>query len=82
MLPSKDPLDQPDFNPVDYINTIFPTEQSLSNIDDVISNLENKIHSIDDEMRTVIRGQTNLSEVCFIFIYFCVGGLQIVFVCY
>lgn len=63
VLPSKDPLDQPDFNPVDYINTIFPTEQSLSNIDDVISNLENKIHSIDDEMRTVIRGQTNLSEV-------------------
>lgn len=62
VLPSKDPLDQPDFNPVDYINTIFPTEQSLSNIDDVISNLENKIHSIDDEMRTVIRGQTNLSE--------------------
>ncbi|KAK6623010.1 hypothetical protein RUM43_008862 [Polyplax serrata] len=62
VLPSNDPLDQPDFNVVDYINSIFPTEQSLSNIDDVISSFENKIHSIDEEMRTVIRGQTSLSK--------------------
>ncbi|PSN33185.1 putative ATP-dependent RNA helicase kurz [Blattella germanica] len=35
VLPSNDPLDHPDFNAVDYINSLFPTEQSLSNIDDV-----------------------------------------------
>lgn len=62
-MPSKDPIDQPDFNVVDYINSVCPTEQSLSNIDEVIANLELKINSIDDEMRMVIRGQTSLSKV-------------------
>ena len=63
MLPSTDPLDQPDFNAVDYINSLFPTEQSLSNIDDVINNMECKVRTIDDEIRTVVRGQTNVGQV-------------------
>lgn len=36
ILPSDDPLDKPDFDLVEYINEIFPNEQSLSNIDDII----------------------------------------------
>ena len=36
ILPSDDPLDKPDFDLVEYINELFPNEQSLSNIDDVI----------------------------------------------
>jgi hypothetical protein len=63
VLPSNDPLDEPDFNAVDYINSLFPTEQSLSNIDDVVNNMECKIHTIDDEIRTVVRGQTNVGQV-------------------
>ena len=43
VIPSNDPLDRPDFNPVEYINTLFPTEQSLVNIDDVISRIRFKI---------------------------------------
>lgn len=39
LLPSEDPLDQPDFSTVDYINTLFPTEQSLTNLDDVIEQM-------------------------------------------
>ncbi|XP_069683523.1 vacuolar protein sorting-associated protein 53 homolog [Periplaneta americana] len=62
VLPSNDPLDQPDFNAVDYINSLFPTEQSLSNIDDVVNNMECKIRTIDDEIRTVVRGQTNVGQ--------------------
>lgn len=62
VLPSNDPLDQPDFNTVDYINSLFPTEQSLSNIDDVVSKMELKIRSIDDEISTVVRGQTMSSQ--------------------
>ncbi|XP_029401647.1 vacuolar protein sorting-associated protein 53 homolog isoform X3 [Mus pahari] len=27
VFPSQDPLDQADFNAVEYINTLFPTEQ-------------------------------------------------------
>lgn len=60
VLPSTDPLDRPDFNAVDYINTLFPNEQSLSNIDDVIGRMKLKIRQLDDEIRTVIRGQTNV----------------------
>lgn len=36
ILPSDDPLDKPDFDLVEYINEIFPNEQSLSNIDEII----------------------------------------------
>lgn len=62
VLPSTDPLDQPNFNVVDYINTLFPTEQSLSYIDDVVNEMERKICSIDKEVRSVVRGQTNVGQ--------------------
>lgn len=62
VLPSTDPLDQPDFNEVDYINSLFPTEQSLSSIDEVVNNMQMKIQSIDDEIRSVVRGQSNVGQ--------------------
>ncbi|XP_011495471.1 PREDICTED: vacuolar protein sorting-associated protein 53 homolog [Ceratosolen solmsi marchali] len=62
VCPSNDPLDQPDFNAVDYINSLFPTEQSLSNIDDVITKMEQEIRCIDKKIRTVVRGQTNNNQ--------------------
>ncbi|EZA62262.1 vacuolar protein sorting-associated protein 53 homolog [Ooceraea biroi] len=62
VLPSNDPLDQPNFNVVDYINSLFPTEQSLSNIDDVVNEMELKIRTIDKEIRSVVRGQTNVGQ--------------------
>ena len=39
VIPSEDPLDQPDFSTVDYINKMFPTEQSLNKIDDVVTEM-------------------------------------------
>ena len=39
VFPSDDPLDEKDFSTVDYINKLFPTEQSLSNLDDVITEM-------------------------------------------
>ncbi|KAH0953152.1 hypothetical protein HN011_006823 [Eciton burchellii] len=62
VLPSSDPLDQPNFNVVDHINSLFPTEQSLSNIDDVVNEMEHKIRTIDKEIRLVVRGQTNVGQ--------------------
>lgn len=47
---------------MDYINSLFPTEQSLSNIDDVICKMEYKISCIDDDIRNVVRGQTNVGQ--------------------
>lgn len=51
VIPSTDPLDQPDFDPVTYINSIFPTEQSLSNLDDFLNKMETEISKIDGEIR-------------------------------
>lgn len=62
VLPSNDPLDQPDLNTIDYINSLFPTEQSLSNIDDVVAKMEEKIFAIDNEISFVVRGQTTASQ--------------------
>lgn len=57
-----DPLDNPDFNPTDYINHLFPTEQSLSTIDDVILKMENECKEIDENIRSVVRGQTTTAQ--------------------
>lgn len=46
VFPSQDPLDQADFNAVEYINTLFPTEQSLANIDDVVNKIRLKIRHL------------------------------------
>uniref|UniRef100_A0AAR2M4E0 Vps53 N-terminal domain-containing protein n=1 Tax=Pygocentrus nattereri TaxID=42514 RepID=A0AAR2M4E0_PYGNA len=62
VFPSQDPLDRPDFNAVEYINTLFPTEQSLANIDEVVNKIRLKIRRLDDNIRTVVRGQTNVGQ--------------------
>ncbi|XP_060124518.1 vacuolar protein sorting-associated protein 53 homolog isoform X2 [Zootoca vivipara] len=62
VFPSQDPLDRADFNAVEYINTLFPTEQSLANIDDVVNKIKLKIRRLDDNIRTVVRGQTNVGQ--------------------
>lgn len=55
-------MDSPDFNTIDYINQLFPTEQSLSNIDDVILKMETEVTSIDDHIRSVVRSQSNTGQ--------------------
>ena len=46
ILPSEDPLDKPDFDLIEYINELFPNEQSLSNIDEVINKDRSRIKYI------------------------------------
>eukprot|EP00053_Salpingoeca_punica_P016055 m.149724 g.149724 ORF g.149724 m.149724 type:complete len:855 (+) comp16865_c0_seq1:404-2968(+) len=58
VFPSDDPLDAPDFDPVVYINNVFPSEQSLTNLDDFVAKLKTKIKKIDDEVAAKIRAQT------------------------
>ena len=62
VFPEDDPLDAPDFNPIDYINQMFPTEQSLSNLDSVLADMRLQIEAMDDEMRRVVRGQTSVGD--------------------
>jgi len=42
VLPSDDPLDSVDFSAVDYINGLFPNEQSLANLDDVVADMKDR----------------------------------------
>jgi hypothetical protein len=57
VLPSSDPLDRPDLNVVDYINTLFPTEQSLAGLDETISDLNARVEEIEQETRNMVRSQ-------------------------
>ncbi|UJR25480.1 hypothetical protein I4U23_006826 [Adineta vaga] len=59
ILPSTDEIDRIDFNAVDYINQLFPTEQSLANIDEVIGGVKSKIRSLDNDIRLTIRGHSD-----------------------
>lgn len=62
VIPSNDSLDKLDFDVIDYINNLFPTEQSLTSIDDVIDKIKYKIKHLDDEIGLVVRGQSNVAE--------------------
>jgi len=58
VLPSSDPLDTPDLDVVEYINKLFPTEQSLSGLDETMSDLNCQVVSIEEDMREMVRSQT------------------------
>lgn len=55
-------MDAPDFNSVDYINQLFPNEQSLTSIDETIQRMQCEVTLIDDNIRSVVRGQTNTGQ--------------------
>uniref|UniRef100_A0A670YIT1 VPS53 subunit of GARP complex n=1 Tax=Pseudonaja textilis TaxID=8673 RepID=A0A670YIT1_PSETE len=55
VFPSQDPLDRADFNAVEYINTLFPTEQPFY----IFPFLSRRL---DDNIRTVVRAQTNVGQ--------------------
>ncbi|XP_017480020.1 PREDICTED: vacuolar protein sorting-associated protein 53 homolog isoform X1 [Rhagoletis zephyria] len=62
VLKTEDPMDSPDFNTVDYINQLFPNEQSLVSIDETIQRMQCEVSLIDDNIRAVVRGQTNTGQ--------------------
>uniref|UniRef100_A0A665UJH7 Vacuolar protein sorting-associated protein 53 homolog n=1 Tax=Echeneis naucrates TaxID=173247 RepID=A0A665UJH7_ECHNA len=49
VFPSEDPLDRAEFNAVEYINTLFPTEQALEEAQIAIQLLFGKIKDIKDK---------------------------------
>lgn len=56
VLQTQDPLDKSEFNAVDYINGLFPNEQSLTSIEEVIQKFETEVQVIDENIRSVVRG--------------------------
>ena len=71
IIPSTDPLDAPTFNPIEYINGLFPngiiplvlnwqtSEQSLGELDNTISRLKIKIARTDEEIIRSVREQVS-----------------------
>ena len=55
LFPSEDPLDQADFDVTQYINSLFPNEQSLATLDDVILDMTNRIDELDGDVSGLVR---------------------------
>jgi vacuolar protein sorting-associated protein 53 len=51
----QDELDKPNFNPIEFINQEFPNEQSLVNLDPVLTKLRIKISQYDSDIAKQIR---------------------------
>jgi len=62
VFPSDDPLDSSSFDPVGYINRLFPSEQSLAGLDPFIAKLRQRIRKLDGEIQASVRVQTTSSE--------------------
>ncbi len=54
-----DELDHSDFSVANCINSIFPTESSLSSIDTVLLKLSHQIKLLDKDIRDAVRLQTD-----------------------
>jgi vacuolar protein sorting-associated protein 53 len=52
---ASDPLDDPKFNSVDYINKLFPNELSLVEMDNVIHKLKVKMRTVDRDLVRQVR---------------------------
>jgi hypothetical protein len=57
VLPSDDPLDSADFDPIEYINNLFPDEASLGEgrLDDFVTGLRRRITDTQDQITKDVR---------------------------
>ncbi len=62
LFPSDDPLDQPDFDPIAYLNEQFPDEASLSRADTFLANLDADIAKTNKEISDIIHTQATTSQ--------------------
>ena len=51
VLPAQDSLDNPDFDPIEYLNKAFPDEASLAGIGAFVTQLRRKIRVLDEQVR-------------------------------
>ena len=57
-----DPLDRSDFNPIDYINEHFPTENSLDHLDTYMLGLNSKITALEEEISKSVQAQSSAGQ--------------------
>ena len=59
MLPSTDPFDSADFDATAHINRLFPTEESLSEVEPKMLELQDQMKVLDEEVLQTVRQQTS-----------------------
>ncbi|PRP88723.1 heat-intolerant 1 [Planoprotostelium fungivorum] len=59
VVPAQDPMDEPNFDTVEYINSIFPDAKSLSELDTATNRLKFKINRSDLEILQAVREQVS-----------------------
>ena len=57
MCPSDDPVDQPDFDPVEYLNKQLPDEQSLSRLPVLLAEHQRNLSHTEEELVEAVRAQ-------------------------
>jgi hypothetical protein len=64
VVPSDDPLDQPEFDAVAFVNARFPDENSLEGVGTYAQEVESRITELDRDIYTAIREQAVCVCVC------------------
>eukprot|EP00241_Pyramimonas_parkeae_P017643 CAMPEP_0114299464 /NCGR_PEP_ID=MMETSP0059-20121206/12989_1 /TAXON_ID=36894 /ORGANISM="Pyramimonas parkeae, Strain CCMP726" /LENGTH=843 /DNA_ID=CAMNT_0001421941 /DNA_START=19 /DNA_END=2550 /DNA_ORIENTATION=+ len=54
-----DPFDDPELDPVDFVNRIFPSEQQLSGLEPMLQNLRLRIRRVDGDILDAVRQQSS-----------------------
>eukprot|EP00026_Physarum_polycephalum_P002742 Phypoly_transcript_02750.p1 GENE.Phypoly_transcript_02750~~Phypoly_transcript_02750.p1 ORF type:complete len:836 (+),score=180.82 Phypoly_transcript_02750:116-2623(+) len=60
LVKTNDPLDQPNFDRIAYINSLFPDVLSLVSLDPAVAKLRAKVAKMDDEIVKEVRNQSNV----------------------
>lgn len=59
---SEDPLDKADFDPIAYLNHLFPTERSLDRLDPFVVKITSQISLLDAEMSKAVQAQSEAGQ--------------------
>lgn len=62
LFPSQDPIDAVDFDPVEFLNERFPSEQDLEGLDGFLSGIQHSIQSTELEITAAIKSGALGSE--------------------
>ncbi|KAG0178040.1 Vacuolar protein sorting-associated protein 53 [Apophysomyces sp. BC1034] len=62
ILDVKNPLDSPEFNTTEYVNRLFPNEQSLTSIDTILEKLRRKTDEMGREAESLTNTQSELQS--------------------
>jgi hypothetical protein len=62
MIALDDLLDNDNFDPIKFINSKFPNEQSLDELDRFVVGISAKIGAVDDEISKAVQSQSRAGE--------------------